>query len=105
MSKWGKLKLVGRIAAGIVGTVVPGVAKVEQIAEELGSLKGQQKQDAVVDLVKASLETAEGISERDLLNDPEAEAATRAIIDAVVNLHKVIAKNHAAPAVVGSPGD
>lgn len=92
MSKWGKLVPVARIAAAIVGTIVPGVAKVEQMTELIVKAKGKEKQDAVVGLVKAALETSEGITERDLLNDPHAEAATRAVIDAVVHLHNVVAR-------------
>lgn len=105
MSKWGKFLKGERFVAAIVGTIVPGVAKAQQAGEAIArSHSGKEKQDAVIDLVKHALEASESMSGKDLLNDPEAEAATRAVIDAVVNLHHVVAKQPPAP-VVGSTGD
>jgi hypothetical protein len=97
MSKWGKLKNIGRIAIGIVGTIVPAVGKVEQIAEALPHLKGQDKQDAVVGLVAAALDASEDLTDRSLLNHGEVDAATRGVIDAVVHLHNVIEAAKAKP--------
>ena len=74
----------------IAGAVVPGVAQVEQIARTLPSLRGQQKQDAVVELVKASLLAAEGVTDKDLLDDPAVADATRRVIDVVVALQAVV---------------
>lgn len=93
MSKWGKLIGVGRVVAAIVGTIVPGVAKVEQLAEALPHLKGSQKQDAVLQIAISALEASESLADKDLLNNPEVEAATRAVIDAIVHLHNVSAKH------------
>lgn len=95
MPKW--LKAVVTIA----GAVVPGVAQVEAIAKAIPTLKGKQKQDAVVELVKTGLQSAEELSGHDLANDAEVIDATRAVIDAEVALMKakdalaaVIKKNH-----------
>jgi hypothetical protein len=90
-------KQVLHVGATIAGSVVPGVAMVEQIATALGGLKGRQKQDAVVALVNNTLLAVEGVSAKDLANDADVEAATRAVIDAVVALQTVIARHAAAP--------
>ncbi len=87
------------IGAKIVGTVVPGVAAVEQIATEIVTLRGPAKQDAVVLLVRNALLAAEGITAKDLANDADVELATRRVIDAVVALQNVIA--HKAPSPAG----
>lgn len=86
MNKWVKLGI------GVARVMIPAVAKVETIARSLPSLRGQQKQDAVIELVKASVLASESIADRDLLNDPEVERATRAIVDAVVAFQNVLAK-------------
>lgn len=91
---WRKFSHIG---AAIVGAVVPGVAEVERIAWALGTMKGQAKQDAVVDLVRQALLTANSVTERSLAEDPDVEKATRGVIDAVVALQTIIAKRAAAP--------
>lgn len=88
---------VTHLAATIVGQVIPGVAVVEQIASQFGTLRGKDKQDAVAELVKASLEAAESVSGRDLARDEDVDKATRAVIDAVVALHNVVARKSVAP--------
>ena len=85
-------RAVSHIGATIVGAVVPGVQVVEQIAWQFGSLKGAQKPDAVVEMVKQALAAAEGLTSKDLANDLDVEQATRAVIDAVVALHAVVAR-------------
>ncbi len=80
------------IAATIVGAVVPGVQAVEVIAGQLGELHGKEKQDAVVELVKHALVTAESLTSKDLANDSDVEHATRSVIDSIVALHQVVAK-------------
>ena len=86
MNRW-----VG-MAFAVVKAVVPGVAQIESVAKAFPHLKGVDKQNAVVELVKASLNAAEFITDRDLLNDPEVEKATRAVIDAVVAFQNVVNK-------------
>ena len=94
MNVLGIFKLFGKVgkwtAKGL--TLVPMIGEVISIIEALKSLKGQQKQDAAVDLVKAILATSEEAFGKDLLNDTEIEAATRQVIDAVVALQNIIAK-------------
>jgi len=86
---WKKLAQVGLT---IVGTVVPGVSAIEEIAKAFPGMKGKAKQDAVVELVKASLQTLEGIKGGDLANDADVEQATRGVIDAVVGLQNLLAR-------------
>ncbi len=83
------------IGATIVGAVVPGVNAVEVIAGQIGGLHGKDKQDAVVELVKAALSSAESLTSKDLANDSDVEHATRSVIDAIVSLHQVVAKKTA----------
>ena len=90
MNKWVKFGL------SVAGAAIPGVAQVEAIAKNLPGLKGKAKQDAVVELVKASVLASESIADKDLLNDPEVEKATRGIVDAVVAFQSVLAKKQAA---------
>lgn len=103
--KWGKLLPVTRLVAAVVDAIVPGAVQVEHAAENVATLKGKAKQDAVIDLVKSSTKVAEAAAGRDLVNDPAVEAATRAVIDAVVNLHNVTAKVTKQPVPVSSSGD
>lgn len=88
-----------RVAARIIGIVVPGVSAVETIASQFGSLKGKQKQDAIVEMVRASLATAESLSGRELAGDEDVERATRGVVDAVVALHNILARKQAAPSL------
>lgn len=96
---------IARLAAVIVGAIVPGVQAVETIAARFGSLHGGDKENAVVDLVVQALTAAEGVTGADVLKDPDVEAATRDVIQAVHGLHVVIAAKHppavAAPASTG----
>ena len=89
MNKWVKLGI------GVARVMIPAVAKVETIARSLPSLKGPATQDAVIELVTASVLASETIADRDLLNDPEVEKATRGIVDAVVAFQNVLAKKAA----------
>ena len=89
MNKW------VRFGLNLAGAAIPGVAQVEAISRSLPSLKGKAKQDAVIELVKASVLATESATERDLLNDPEVEKAARGIVDAVVAFQNVVAKKAA----------
>ncbi len=90
----GWLKKIGSIGLAVAAATIPGVAAIEQIAQAIPGLKGPAKQQAVIDLVKNALVAAEGETDRDLLNDADVEAATRAVIDAVVALDNVIKAKH-----------
>lgn len=89
-------RAVSHVTAAIVGTVVPGVDKVEQLAWQFGKLHGKEKSDAVVEMVQQGLAAAESVTARDLANDPDVERGTRAVIDAVVALHAIVGAKHAA---------
>jgi hypothetical protein len=90
-------KLIARIAATAVGTVVPGVVEAEQLAETLPAFHGQEKEDHVVALVKASLAAEHGITGKALGNEQDFEAATRNVVKAVVALHNVAAHKAVTP--------
>lgn len=99
MSKWGKFLKGERFVAALVGLVIPAVAQAQAAGEAIGRAHtGAEKQAAVVEAVKVGLATSEEFAGHDLLNDPQTEAATKAIIDAVVNLHNIVAKAPTTPA-------
>lgn len=83
------------IGLGVLDALVPGVRTVEAIAKSIPALKGKAKQDAVVEIVKQSLEISEGAIGKDLANDADVDQATRAVIDAVVSLNNAIARKSA----------
>lgn len=89
---------VFKIGITVLDTVIPGVRTIETIAQLIPGLKGKAKQDAVVELVKQSLEASEQFMGRDLAEDAEVEKATRGVIDAVVSLQNIIAQKAAAKA-------
>src|SRR5262249_3163580 len=89
---------VARIGANVVGQIVPGVAAVEQLAETLGSVRGDQKKQAIVDLVKNSVLAAEGLTAKEFQLRPDLDSAVGAIVDAVVHLHNLVATHRAAAA-------
>jgi hypothetical protein len=91
-------KLIARIAATAVGTVVPGVLEAEELAESLPGTHGAEKEDRVVQLVKAALAAEHGITGQTLGNDADFEAATRGLVKGVVAIHNIAAKKAAAPA-------
>lgn len=91
-------RAVSHLGAAIVGTVVPGVAQVEQLAWTLGDKHGKEKQDAVVAIVRDALAASSSLTKRKLADDGDVEAATRGVIDAVVHLQRIIATKAAAPA-------
>jgi len=86
MNKWIKF------AVTVASAAIPGVAQIETIARSMPALKGKAKQDAVVELIKASVLASESVADRDLLNDPDVEKATRAIVDAVVAFQNIVAR-------------
>jgi predicted polyphosphate/ATP-dependent NAD kinase len=94
-------KNVFNLTKAIVETMVPEIAIAEGVVREVADLKnksGADKQAAVLDAVKQSVVVAEGLSDRDLLNDPEVEKATKGTIDAVVALQNVLVKKSQAAA-------
>jgi hypothetical protein len=87
---------VSHLVAAAVGVIVPGVQVAENLAWQLPGLKGAQKQDAVAELVKQAVLAVNSTGSHAVVNSAAADAATRAVIDAVVNLHKVVAIEAAA---------
>jgi hypothetical protein len=87
---------VARVGANVMNTIVPGVAAVEQLAESLGHVTGDQKKQAIVDMVKNSVLVAEGLAAKDLALEPDLDAAVGGIVDAVVHLHNIVAAHKAA---------
>lgn len=92
---WRKLSHIG---AAIVGTIVPGVAQIEDLAWRVGTMHGADKQEAVVQMVRGALAASNSVTEKQLAEEPDVERATRGVIDAVVALQTIIAKKAAAPA-------
>jgi hypothetical protein len=54
-------------------------------------MKGKEKQDQVVALVKTLLGASNALTQRTLAGDEDVEKATRGVIDAVVALQKILA--------------
>jgi len=84
-------RAVSHIGAKIVGAVVPGVEEAEALAWSVGGMKGKEKQDQVVALVKTLLGASNALTQRTLAGDEDVEKATRGVIDAVVALQKILA--------------
>lgn len=85
-------KGVFSVAVSMLDVIVPGVRSVEAIARTFPTLKGKDKQNAVVEMVKQALDITEGALGRDLANDADVEKATRGVVDAVVGLHNIVAE-------------
>jgi hypothetical protein len=84
-------KNVSHLVAAMVGTIVPGVQAAESLAWSVGSAHGKDRQDQVAALVKQVVTATNAAAARPIVNSDAADAATRAVIDAVVNLHNVVA--------------
>lgn len=72
------------------------VGAVHAVESLVSSRRGQEKQDAAVDAIRAMLGATEAGVGRDLLDDREVELATRATIDAYVHLQNVVNKRRGA---------
>lgn len=90
-------KTVLHFGVTALGAIVPGVAEAEALAESLPGLHGREKEDRVVELVKAALVAQHGITGKQLAQDGDVDAATRGVIQAVVGLHNIVAHKVAAP--------
>lgn len=95
-------KSVSHLVAAMVGTVVPGVTIAEQAAWAIADTTGATKQQAVLDTVNQSVLALDSIAGREIVKSDEAQAATRAVIDAIVHLQNVVAAA-AAPAPPHAP--
>lgn len=90
---------VATLGAKIAGVVVPQIGLVETLAGALPSLHGTAKEDTAVQLAKIAVNDANFTAGKTLLNDPEVEAAVRALIQSYVSLQNVIVKNPDLPAI------
>lgn len=71
--------------------LVPYITAAVGAVERFLGKKGQEKQDAAVDMVDTMLKTAEAGADKDLLNDEAVQQASRRFIDAYVALQNVLA--------------
>lgn len=91
-------RAVSHIGAAIVGTVVPGVATLENAAWTIGGMSGRAKQDTVVQMALDALKVTNTVAGHELAKDADVEKATRAVIDAVVALNTILAQKAGAAA-------
>jgi hypothetical protein len=73
--------------------IVMAVQAVEKLA---GAKKGQEKQDAAIELIGHGLNAVEAGLEKDVIDVPEVQDAMRDAISAYVKLQNAIAKAKAA---------
>lgn len=85
----GRALNVATRALQIIAFAVPAVEAAQRFKT---SSDNQEKRAAVLDLVRAELEAAELVAGRDLANDRDVIAAAGTVNDAVVALHKVLAR-------------
>lgn len=88
-------KIAG-IAIKVLGAIVTSVPAVEAAAKAFKTGTGAEKKAAVLDVVAAELAAAELLLGRDVANDLDVLQAAGAVNDAVVALHKVLARKAAA---------
>lgn len=86
------MKIPFKQILNIVGVFVPAVGAATAIVEQLPGLKGKQKQDAAIELVKQTLAGAEQVTDKDLLDDADLEQAARGVVDAVVAFQNMVKK-------------
>lgn len=71
---------------------LPSILQAISAVERFVKTRGKQKQEAAIDLIRDGLIAAEDITDRDLLDDPEVEKATRHLIDEIVTFRNIVAK-------------
>lgn len=79
-------------ATRALGAIITGVPAVQAMTNMFPSGTGDQKKQAVMDMVRAELAAAELLYGHDLANNPDVMLAVGKVIDAVVAFHTVIAK-------------
>jgi hypothetical protein len=89
-----------RLALGIA-TVVPQV--IDRVQRLRGAAPGPQKADEAVELVATLLQGSEMVAGKNLLDDDEVIAATRALIAANVHLKNVLARKTLEAITGGDP--
>jgi hypothetical protein len=78
-----------RLALMIPSLVVSIIKAVETLK---GPGNGDTKREAVKEIVTVSVEAVEGITGKDLFNDPEVQTAYRAMNDAIVAFQNLLTK-------------
>jgi len=79
----------------VLGAIVRGVPAVETLSSRIGLGAGDEKLQAVLDLVDAEMQAADVAIPSSGPGVVRVEAAQRAVISAVVELHNAIAAAHA----------
>ena len=98
-------KTVFGITTNVLEVLVPEVAQIEKLAKTIPQIKqltGPEKKAAVLVAVQGALETAEGLADRDLLNDPDVLLGAGGIVDAVVAFQNIVAAKQAERAAAGA---
>lgn len=95
-------KNIGKLAYSVVKIAVPAIQDVEDRAKELKAAKGDAKKTAAIALIKQGMLTAEDVTGKDFVNDPEFDAVLSDLNDILVRLNNLEAKKAAAPASAGS---
>jgi len=91
-------KALADITLHIIEGIVPQVGQIEAIVKQVPQLKdltGADKKAAVLSIISGSLQAAEGLADKDLLNDADVLAAAGGVVDAVVALQNIIAAKKA----------
>lgn len=78
--------------------IAMAVHMVEKVA---GAKRGKEKQDAALEAIAVGLNLLETGVGKDLIDDPEVNAALRAAVDAYVHVQNVIAKKKALAEAAG----
>lgn len=89
--------LFAGIATRALQAIIMGVPAVERAAQQLRAGSGDDKHQAVLDLVKSELAAASIVTGHDMAHDPDALKAASIVIDAVAAFHSLLARKSAAP--------
>lgn len=103
---FGKINLSKWIPLGfkIAQEIPAAIAAIQHGVEALAHNNNPQaKEDGAVEIVKAASAVGEDVLGKDLLNDPEVEAATRAATQAVITLQNVVKARHDLLAAKAAP--
>ncbi len=79
----------------IAGSLFPQIAAIENLAKAIPSLKGSAKEDAAIELIKNSSWFLEDVTDKELLSEPDVEAAIRGAIQAIVAVKNIVAAKKA----------
>lgn len=80
---------IGKVFGG-VAKLMPIIVQAVGIAERFKDLKGKDKEDIAVDLVRDLIPLVEASISRDLLDDEEVQAAVREMMRAAVATMNVV---------------